>query len=125
MGCWLDRGGAGRAITTLEGKCKRLKGSYRRRDAWELCYQCAVERGFKYMSLQDGGWCASSANAESRYKMYGRSRRCRGKGLGGPASNRVYKITGKILFVTVQLIVTAETVLKRQTYIKLIFTSYS
>ena len=98
LGCWRDSGR--RAIPILEGTDKRLRGDYhRRRDAIEVCYQVAFERGFNYFAVQDGGWCAASANAGSRYNMYGRSRNCRGHGKGGPAANRVYKMSGNIFYI--------------------------
>ena len=93
VGCFKDTGT--RAIQTLEGKDKRLDGSYgSRKDAIEKCYAAAKEKGYKYFAVQHDGWCAASANAESRYKMYGKATNCKG-GKGGGWANDVYVIEGK------------------------------
>jgi len=48
--------------------------------------------------LQNGGWCAASANAQQTYQRYGRSEACLADGEGGPRANEVYKIvTGEFV----------------------------
>lgn len=90
VGCWADKGT--RAITTLEGKDSGLDGGYQARtDAIWKCYEAAKAKGFKYFAVQNGGWCASSASAESRYNMYGKSSACK-DGKGGGMANDVYVI---------------------------------
>ena len=44
-------------------------------------------------ALQNGGWCASSADAENTYQKYGESTACATDGEGGYGANQVYKIT--------------------------------
>ena len=96
VGCWRDTGN--RAIATLEGKDSRLVGPYqRRKDSIEKCYEAAKAKGYQYFAVQNGGWCASSANAESTYKKYGSSGACR-NGKGGGWANDVYMIEGKKYF---------------------------
>ena len=43
-------------------------------------------------ALQNGGWCATAANAGDTYKKYGPSNSCADDGQGGPWGNQVYKI---------------------------------
>ena len=94
VGCWKDRGR--RAISTLEGKDRRLNGPYTRRaHAIQKCYQAAKARGYRYFAVQNGGWCASSSTAGRTYRRYGRSNRCR-RGKGGPWANDVYIINGRL-----------------------------
>ena len=96
VGCWRDR--SARAIPTLEGSDSRLNGEYEgRENAIQKCYQVASERGFKYFAVQNGGWCASSANAGVTYRKYGKSTACR-KGKGGGWANDVYVINGNHTF---------------------------
>ncbi|XP_078580859.1 uncharacterized protein LOC144864360 isoform X45 [Branchiostoma floridae x Branchiostoma japonicum] len=93
LGCWKDTGN--RAIATLEGADARLDGSYTARaDAIEKCYQVAKSRGYSVFAVQNGGWCAGSANALSTYRKYGRSSACGKDGEGGGWANEVYLITG-------------------------------
>ena len=42
-------------------------------------------------AVQHGGWCASSATAESTYRKYGESQACTG-GKGAGLTNSVYQI---------------------------------
>ena len=44
-------------------------------------------------ALQNGGWCASSADAVKTYQKYGKSTSCATDGEGGAWGNQVYKIT--------------------------------
>ena len=91
LGCWKDT--SDRAIPTLEGQDDILDGSYKsREDAIEKCRQAAESRGFTIFAVQDGGWCASSADAESTYQKYGASDKCGADGEGGGWSNQVYRI---------------------------------
>jgi len=93
LGCWKDSG-SDRAVLPLEGSVAMLTGNYKLRFmAIQKCYEIASKNGFRYFAIQDGGWCASSANAGTRYKMYGESKACRG-GKGGPWANNVYIING-------------------------------
>ena len=93
IGCFKDT--ANRAIPTLEGQDSILDGPYQaRRDAKEKCYQAATKRGFKVFALQNGGWCASSADAEETFDKYGESNACGNDGEGGPWANQVYSIKG-------------------------------
>ncbi|XP_035695746.1 uncharacterized protein LOC118429374 [Branchiostoma floridae] len=93
LGCWKDTWN--RAIPTLERTDARLDGFYKARaNAIEKCYQVARSRGFTVFAVQDGGWCAGSANALNTYRKYGPSRTCAADGEGGPWGNAVYKITG-------------------------------
>ncbi|XP_070565850.1 uncharacterized protein [Ptychodera flava] len=91
LGCWTDTGN--RAIPTLEGKDDRLDGSYpSRKDPIKKCKEAALSRGFAIFAVQNGGWCASSADAENTYQKYGRSNNCGGDGEGGGWANQVYRI---------------------------------
>ena len=57
------------------------------------CFEVARDRGFTYFALRNG-WCGGGADAEMRYKMYGKSTtegECRG-GQGGKVANDVYYI---------------------------------
>ena len=58
----------------------------------QKCYQAAKKRGYPAFALQDGGWCASSADVLETYKKYGNSTFCEADGKGGSWSNEVYKI---------------------------------
>ncbi|XP_035689582.1 uncharacterized protein LOC118424882 [Branchiostoma floridae] len=71
LGCWRD--GGSRAIPTLEGIDQTyLDGSYGlRQDAKLKCCMAALSRGFSVFALQNGGWCAASADGHNTYNMYG------------------------------------------------------
>ncbi|CAK8682056.1 unnamed protein product [Clavelina lepadiformis] len=96
LGCWRDCGPRSsncnnRAIPTLEGTTPILDGSYgSRRNAIEKCARVARERGFPGFAIQNGGWCAGSANILSTYHRYGTQSNCGSDGEGGPSSNEVY-----------------------------------
>ncbi|XP_078661544.1 uncharacterized protein LOC144905673 [Branchiostoma floridae x Branchiostoma belcheri] len=93
IGCWRDTGN--RAIATLEGTDARLDGSYTARaDAIDKCYQVAKSKGFSVFAVQNGGWCAGSADALSTYKKYGPYTTCQADGEGGAWGNEVYLISG-------------------------------
>ena len=93
IGCFKDP--SRRAIATLEGKSRLLKGSYRRRPyAIKKCALSAERRGYKVFAVQHGGWCAASRTAYRTYAKYGKSNRCR-NGKGGPWSNDVYFLKGR------------------------------
>ncbi|CAH1265253.1 COLEC11 [Branchiostoma lanceolatum] len=94
LGCWRDNVG-NRAIPTLEGTDPRLDGSYgARQNPLEKCYQVALSRGYAVFAVQNGGWCAGSADGHNTYNNYGPSTACRADGEGGPGANEVYQITG-------------------------------
>ena len=80
-GCWKDK--SRRALRF------RL-GTFRGRNAIRRCFMKAVRKGLRVFSLQNGSQCWADRKVR-RYKMYGRSRRCR-KWRGGPWSNSVYRI---------------------------------
>ena len=112
MGCWADTSQR-RAIPTLEGSDPILDNHYlHRKQARLKCLIAASKRGFTVFALQAGGWCASSATAQSTYKRYGTSSGCLPDGKGGSFANHVYKINGKhslslsILFYYSHLILT-------------------
>ncbi|XP_035682150.1 uncharacterized protein LOC118419725 isoform X2 [Branchiostoma floridae] len=91
LGCWTDT--IDRAVPTLEGSDPRLDGRYESRtDAVRKCRDAAARRGYTVFAIQNGGWCAASANALQTYHRYGRSDACRADGEGGPWANEVYKI---------------------------------
>ena len=47
---------------------------------------------YTVLAVQDGGWCASSANAIKTFDKHGPSNYCKSNGFGGPAANQVYMI---------------------------------
>ncbi|XP_070573848.1 adhesion G protein-coupled receptor L4-like [Ptychodera flava] len=92
LGCWKDS--ESRAIPTLEGKDSRLDGPYQSRvDAVRKCKEAAMARGYTVFAVQNGGWCASSSNAENTYTKYGQSDDCQEDGEGGSWANQVYRIS--------------------------------
>ena len=93
LGCYRDT--KRRAIATMEGRSRVLKGHYRRRqDAVRKCALAAYKRGYKLFAVQHGGWCAASRTGYRTYRTYGKSNRCR-NGKGGPWANDVYLLRGK------------------------------
>ena len=64
-------------------------------DAIKNCYLSAKSRGYAIFALQNGGRCATSADAEETYDMYGSSTNCSSDGKGGIMVNQVYRI-GKL-----------------------------
>ena len=91
LGCWGDTGS--RAIPSLEGQDVGLDGPYWTRiDALQKCAAAAEARGWTFFALQNGGWCASSEDAEDTYQKYGESSTCAVGGKGGPWGNQVYQI---------------------------------
>ena len=94
VGCFKDT--SRRAIPQLDGKSILLRGSYRHRKfARRKCALEAARRGYKFMAIQHGGWCASGPRAHRTFARYGRSNRCR-NGKGGPWANDVYRISGEV-----------------------------
>ncbi|XP_020631489.1 uncharacterized protein LOC110068454 [Orbicella faveolata] len=92
LGCFRDTGR--RAISTLEGRSRLLKGHYRRRRyAIQKCAGAALRRGYRVFAIQHQGWCASARYAFRTYRKYGKSNRCR-NGKGGPWANDVYVLRG-------------------------------
>eukprot|EP00058_Branchiostoma_floridae_P011020 XP_002596508.1 hypothetical protein BRAFLDRAFT_73817 [Branchiostoma floridae] len=99
LGCWTDT--ADRAIPTLEGTDPRLDGDYIARvNPIEKCYMVARSRGFSVFAVQNGGWCAGSADGHDTYDKYGSSSACVADGEGGPYGNNVYQITGIVAVTT-------------------------
>ena len=95
VGCYSDT--ANRAISPLEGHDDFLDGHYSsRHDAINKCARAAKKRGYKMFAVQDGGWCASSANAQTTYDMYGESNACKSDGEGGLWANQIYTIGGSL-----------------------------
>ena len=94
VGCYRDT--SNRAIMTLEGTDSILDGNYwTRRDPIAKCAVAAMRKGYNMFAVQNGGWCASSANARDTYRKYGSSNACAGDGEGGPWANHVYVLTGR------------------------------
>ncbi|XP_078494022.1 uncharacterized protein LOC144749534 [Ciona intestinalis] len=99
LGCWTDSNNpiflGPRSIPTLEGTDPTLSDSYSSRtNALQKCARVALARHYEVFAVQDGGWCAGSADAKSTYKKYGRSTVCAADGKGGPLANQVYEILG-------------------------------
>ncbi|KAI8521502.1 hypothetical protein Bbelb_012560 [Branchiostoma belcheri] len=93
LGCWRDISHP-RAVPTLEGTDPRLDGFYPSRiNPIEKCYMVARSRGFTVFTVQNGGWCAGSADGHNTYDQYGPSSACAADGEGGPGANHVYQIT--------------------------------
>ncbi|KAI8483458.1 hypothetical protein Bbelb_387900 [Branchiostoma belcheri] len=91
LGCWGDT--ANRAVPTLEGTDPVLDGPYpSRTDPVRKCQNAAAKRGYTVFAVQNGGWCAASADALQTYVKYGPSDACRPDGEGGPWANEVYRI---------------------------------
>jgi len=92
VGCYRDT--ADRAIPPLEDTDPVLNGSafsyYNRQNAIVKCAVAARKRGFPAFALQDGGWCAASANALETFNKYGKSSECKNDGRGGYWANNVY-----------------------------------
>ena len=104
VGCYRDT--TDRAIPTIEGTDFVLDGGFsfyqRRQNAIVKCAVAARKGGFPAFALQDGGWCAASANALETFNKYGKSSDCKTDGRGGPFANNVYvfqdKANSKCLF---------------------------
>ena len=93
IGCFRDTGR--RAIATLEGRSRLLKGHYRRRKyAIQKCALAADKRRYRVFAVQHQGWCASARFAYRTFGRYGKSKRCR-NGKGGPWANSVYVLRGE------------------------------
>lgn len=91
LGCWKDTGA--RAISGVDHLIAVRFGPYKsRKDAVQLCARYADNQGFRVFAVQDGGWCATAANAGSTFDKFGPSAACKGDGKGGPWANRVYSV---------------------------------
>ena len=92
VGCYKDT--ADRAIPTLEDTDSVLDGGaflyQRRQNAIVKCAVAARKRGFPAFALQDGGWCAASADVLETFNKYGESSDCKNDGKGGGYANNVY-----------------------------------
>ena len=89
VGCYRDN--SSRAIMTLEGTDPIFDGNYwTREDPVAKCAVPAMRNGYNMFAVQNGGWCASSANAQDTYSKYGPSTACAGDGEGGYLANQVY-----------------------------------
>ena len=49
-------------------------------------------RGYVVFAVQNGGWCASSADAPNTYQQYGTDPDCGPEGEGGAWASQVYRI---------------------------------
>ncbi|XP_006821926.1 uncharacterized protein LOC102805987 [Saccoglossus kowalevskii] len=75
VGCYRDT--SDRAIPTLEGTDIRLDGNYgTRANPIQKCAEVAKDLGYSMFAVQNGGWCASSADAANTYNKYGTSSAC-------------------------------------------------
>ena len=100
MGCWLDKRNDRAFSVGLEGKCRHLDGdSWNRNEVITKCFSCAVENGYDVFALQNGGECYAGYPYEN-YERHGASSVCV-NGRGGPWSNNVYKLKGKLLEIIV------------------------
>lgn len=92
VGCYKDE--SNHAIPTMEGKDPILDGTYSSRENVNAkCAIAASKMGFHMFAVQNGGWCAASANAERTFDKYGESNNCEG-GKGGLLANTVFLIQG-------------------------------
>nr|XP_039248870.1 uncharacterized protein LOC120326615 [Styela clava] len=92
LGCWKDT--RNRAIPGVDRILAKKFGAYKsRRGSVQRCAQYAKSKGYSVFAVQNGGWCATSKNAEETFDKYGPSSTCRNDGEGGPWGNQVYKIT--------------------------------
>ncbi|KAI8490247.1 hypothetical protein Bbelb_319850 [Branchiostoma belcheri] len=93
--------GAGEILRTAPSRHWRaqtpvLDGLYpSRTDPVRKCQDAAAKRGYTVFAVQDGGWCAASADALQTYVKYGQSDACRPDGEGGPWANEVYRIVAQ------------------------------
>ncbi|KAI8487880.1 hypothetical protein Bbelb_343280 [Branchiostoma belcheri] len=100
LGCWADT--TDRAIPTLEGQDPILDGPYpSRTDAVRKCQHAAARRGYTVFAVQNGGWCASSADALQTYQKHGESDACQADGEGGSWANEVYRIVTRVHWLEV------------------------
>nr|XP_039269634.1 uncharacterized protein LOC120344464 [Styela clava] len=80
-------------VTPVEGRFPTVTEFYRHRtNAIEKCAKVAWCLGYRVFVLQDGGWCATSANAHKVYGKYGSSTACAQDGEGAGGTNAVYMI---------------------------------
>ena len=90
VGCYADR--LVNAITSLEGKDPLLDGDPKlRKDAVQKCARVALNQGYFYFAIQNGGDCHSSLTAQDTYNIYGLSTKCK-RGRGGEMANDVYEV---------------------------------
>ena len=69
IGCFKDT--SRRAIPQLDGKSRLIRGNYKRRKfAIQNCILAAVQRGYRMIGVQDGGWCASGPQAQRTFLRY-------------------------------------------------------
>ena len=69
IGCFKDT--SRRAIPQLDGKSRLIRGYYKRRKfAIQNCILAAVQRGYRMIGVQDGGWCASGPRAQRTFSRY-------------------------------------------------------
>lgn len=90
VGCYADK--LANAITSLEGKDPLLDGDPKsREDAVQKCARVALNQGYFYFAIQNGGDCHSSLTAQDTYNIYGLSTKCK-RGRGGEMANDVYEV---------------------------------
>lgn len=81
IGCYADANI--RAIPNASESGYDNKDYKAKSDAIQSCADFAKSKGFKGFALQNGGWCATSADAHLTYNKYGPSATCaNGKGAG-------------------------------------------
>lgn len=81
VGCYADSDM--RAIPDASESGYDNKDYKAKSDAVKTCAEFAKSKGFKGFAIQDGGWCATSADAHLTYNKYGPSATCaNGKGAG-------------------------------------------
>lgn len=95
MGCYSEElpWAGNRVVGTVENQFPTVTGNYKAREnAIAKCARIAKCMGYKVFVVQDGGWCATSADAHRVYGKYGSSTKCAQNGKGGPGTNSVYTI---------------------------------
>ena len=83
LGCWRDTGN------------RAISGGIRIRNGMGTVANCqafADTRGWTVFAMQNGNECFTAINAKDTYQKYGKSKKCRSTGLGGPWAHNVYEI---------------------------------
>ena len=95
MGCWKDT--ADRAIQPVEKQFPALQDNYwTRAEPLGKCLAATMCLSNNVFSLQNGGWCATTGDAQDTYQKFGASAACKPDGAGGPWGNQVYKINSAV-----------------------------
>ncbi|XP_065058299.1 fibrillin-1-like isoform X5 [Rhopilema esculentum] len=91
LGCYSDDA-KDHVLPTIEKTHPLLTDNFlTRENAILKCALVAKERGYKVFGIQDGGWCATSGNAHTKFKKYGKAFNCV-SGKGGMLSFDIYQI---------------------------------